>query len=354
MKNVSVNEFQLGRQQGDMRGGQWGTTATPALVLVTRHGFVPALPGELCDDMVRQEEEEEVAVVAIPLREVVDWETDLRAAGGVKKFCGLKDSTRVIIVGEDLLAPFANGKITEKRVLLETVRGQRDLAPADFVRLVEVLRADLVAYPTNEPVHSGSGKSQDKSVNGVLRFMDACKMGVDPTMMGVIGGGANDKMRQWSCEQTVARGALHVMFAGIDRAPSFEEALRVVRLSISLLPADRMRFVQGCFDGWQVEQLIRAGVDLVSTSYPVQKSEAGIGLLFPQADLDLNDRKNMTEKGPIDPSCKCSTCRNHSRAYICHLLAVEEMLATTLLAVHNTHRFLDLCRRLRQEIKGTE
>ena len=53
---------------------------------------------------------------------------------------------------------------------------------------------------------------------------------------------------------------------------------------------------------------------------------------------------------PIEPDCECYTCRNHTRAYVRHLLNVGEILGLKLLSVHNTHMFLDLMKQIRQAI----
>lgn len=42
-----------------------------------------------------------------------------------------------------------------------------------------------------------------------------------------------------------------------------------------------------------------------------------------------------TDLSPLVPGCGCYTCRNHHRAYIRHLLHAKEMLAWTLLQIHN-------------------
>jgi len=55
---------------------------------------------------------------------------------------------------------------------------------------------------------------------------------------------------------------------------------------------------------------------------------------------------------PIDADCTCYTCQNFSRAYIRHLLVAKEMLASTLLSIHNLHTLVQLARDLRQAIIG--
>ena len=55
---------------------------------------------------------------------------------------------------------------------------------------------------------------------------------------------------------------------------------------------------------------------------------------------------------PIDADCTCYTCQHFSRAYIRHLLIAKEILASTLLSIHNLHTLVQLARDLRQAIIG--
>lgn len=52
---------------------------------------------------------------------------------------------------------------------------------------------------------------------------------------------------------------------------------------------------------------------------------------------DLTDPENTTSLTPLSPSCTCYACTHHHRAYLHHLLNAREMLAWTLLQVHNHH-----------------
>ncbi|MBQ6599777.1 MAG: tRNA-guanine transglycosylase, partial [Lentisphaeria bacterium] len=45
---------------------------------------------------------------------------------------------------------------------------------------------------------------------------------------------------------------------------------------------------------------------------------------------------------PIDEKCSCYACRNFSRAYIRHLLNVNEILGVRLLSIHNIAYFMNL------------
>ena len=57
---------------------------------------------------------------------------------------------------------------------------------------------------------------------------------------------------------------------------------------------------------------------------------------------------------PIDPYCGCSTCRNHSRAYLNHLIRADEPMSATLLTVHNVHFMNDIMQGVRERILQDE
>jgi queuine tRNA-ribosyltransferase len=53
---------------------------------------------------------------------------------------------------------------------------------------------------------------------------------------------------------------------------------------------------------------------------------------------------------PIDEACTCYTCQNFSRAYLRHLVLAKEILAATLLAIHNLHTLIQLVTTIRKVI----
>ena len=54
---------------------------------------------------------------------------------------------------------------------------------------------------------------------------------------------------------------------------------------------------------------------------------------------------------PIDAHCSCYTCRHFTRAYIRHLIKANEILAATLLSIHNVQATVDFMHEIRQNIE---
>lgn len=95
----------------------------------------------------------------------------------------------------------------------------------------------------------------------------------------------------------------------------------------------------------EVLKAVACGVDLISTPFVSKTSEHGIAFDFtfpiiargaPQPlGRDMWSSSYATSLTALSPSCECYTCTRHHRAYVHHLLQAREMLAWTLLQIHN-------------------
>lgn len=92
---------------------------------------------------------------------------------------------------------------------------------------------------------------------------------------------------------------------------------------------------------------VSLGNDLITLALVTDASERGIAFAFAldgRSDsqdkalgFDLWHASNATALTPLVENCQCYTCTQHHRAYLHHLLSAKEMLAWTLLQVHNFH-----------------
>ena len=95
---------------------------------------------------------------------------------------------------------------------------------------------------------------------------------------------------------------------------------------------------------------VALGIDLFTIPFITEATDAGIALDFSLPPAEINDDNTPLGLGidmwstdhaidmlPIRMECECYTCKNHSRAFIQHLLNAKEMLAWVLLQIHNHH-----------------
>ena len=107
---------------------------------------------------------------------------------------------------------------------------------------------------------------------------------------------------------------------------------------------------------------ISDGFDMFPASFAQQATEAGICLSFvfpqPKTDqvpegalgYDMWHPEYATDTRPMLESCKCYSCQRHMRAYVQHLLNAKEMLAWTLLQIHNLQMMEEFFAAIRSSI----
>jgi len=66
--------------------------------------------------------------------------------------------------------------------------------------------------------------------------------------------------------------------------------------------------------------------------------------------INLLNARFVNDFGPIDQGCECHSCTHYTRAYLAHLFRAKEMLAATLLSVHNLHFLVSLAKEARKAI----
>ncbi|KIW18202.1 hypothetical protein PV08_02490 [Exophiala spinifera] len=107
---------------------------------------------------------------------------------------------------------------------------------------------------------------------------------------------------------------------------------------------------------------IHMGVDMMTVPFVTQSTESGIALSFSfpgssaaetaqPLGIDMWSTSHATDTSPLSEGCKCYACRGHHRAYVHHLLQANEMLAWTLLQIHNYSILDSFFEQVRDSIK---
>ncbi len=65
----------------------------------------------------------------------------------------------------------------------------------------------------------------------------------------------------------------------------------------------------------------------------------------------IKNARHRSEEIAIDPSCSCYTCTHYSRAYLHHLFAAKEILASRLNTLHNLSYYLNLMADIRSALQ---
>ncbi|XP_072254521.1 queuine tRNA-ribosyltransferase accessory subunit 2 [Pyxicephalus adspersus] len=333
---------------------------------------------------------------------------------GIGKFAGLRDAVLYCSVG-DPVTPSPSGYNTNKTVSVWGSGGRIELTPQKFMSLQSALKVDwFQCLSDGEVMPSGcSRKRAKKSVDRSLGFLDECLQLLgknnelkEKVVIGAIEGGDLLDERLRSARETAKRPVGGFLLDGFQgSAMTSETKLNLISSVTAELPEEKPRFMHGIGRPDEVIACIERGVDLFDSSFPYEVAERGCALTFnhqyqpdpetagghPNPDrtpglnvldeAELCDKEkngeDQTEKEdkeidqsqmtsyeiclkekrfredfrPLLPGCTCYCCRNHSRAYIHHLLTVKELLAGILLIIHNFHHYFSFFHSVRGALR---
>ncbi|MFZ6002787.1 MAG: tRNA guanosine(34) transglycosylase Tgt [Actinomycetota bacterium] len=171
------------------------------------------------------------------------------------------------------------------------------------------------------------------------------------SQFGIVQGGTDLALRAESAQRTVMLGFDGYAVGGLSVGESRDEMLAVLESTLPLLPAEAPRYLMGLGDPVGIVEAVALGVDLFDCVLPTRFARHGT-VLSTAGRYNLKRAENSDDSAPLDESCPCPVCARWSRAYLRHLLVVDEPTAPRLLTIHNVSWTLRLVEEIRAAIEA--
>ncbi|KAI9084691.1 hypothetical protein K1719_033335 [Acacia pycnantha] len=342
---------------------------TPALLLSTRKG----LPHFISPDLLSSLPSPDCRLLQVsPLHFLEGLPTrNISKIGGLHRMLSLHEYGIAAVVRDSIRClPEAIGS-TKLGASFETPCGRLLIKPKDYMEMISHMGPNIWVALADEVPAWVNDKRNKTSVDRTVRWLDDC-LALNPAggcAFGTIVGGSNLEERKRCAEEVAKRNVSGYWIGGFGLGESIDERPPLLTAIMDILPDDKPRMVSGLGLPEEVLQGISTGIDLFDSTYVYSLTLGGYALTFPldkhrnhynmqlsQIGSDstkINLRATVYRKdlSPIVANCTCYTCKNHTKAYINHLLNVHEMLAQILLEIHNTHHYLMFFRLIRETIK---
>jgi queuine tRNA-ribosyltransferase len=170
-------------------------------------------------------------------------------------------------------------------------------------------------------------------------------------LFGIVQGGIHRDLRRTSVEELASLDFDGFAIGGLSVGEPKEEMLETLRFTAPLLPAGRARYLMGVGTPADLLEGVAAGVDLFDCVLPTRNARNGT-LFTSVGKIAIKNARYTADRGPLDPSCACLTCRSVSRAYLRHLFVNGEVAALVYNTIHNVSFYLDFMRDIRQSIES--
>jgi len=165
-------------------------------------------------------------------------------------------------------------------------------------------------------------------------------------LFGIVQGGREKGLRKRSAEFMKS-----LDFEGFGIGGSFakEDMETAVKWVNEILPKEKPRHLLGIGEPEDLFMGVENGVDLFDCVAPTRNGRGGT-LYTSRGKINIRNAEFREDTGSVDGDCGCYTCKNFSRAYLCHLYRSHEMLGGTLGSIHNLYFIINLVKKMREAI----
>ncbi len=245
-------------------------------------------------------------------------------------------------------------KISDEGVIFRSPHDGRiiNLTPERSIQIQNALGADVIMAFDECPPYPASREEVEAATARTYRWLERCiaaHQRQDQALFGIVQGGVYLDLRSKAAGELAQLNLPGYAIGGVSVGEPPELIAQIVRATTPLLPPDKPRYLMGVGTYKEMAQAIASGVDLFDCVIPTRLARHGAALV--QGDRwNLKNAQFREDFQPLDETCPCYTCQNFSRAYISHLVRSQEILAYTLLSIHNVTELIRFTGRIREAI----
>ncbi len=228
--------------------------------------------------------------------------------------------------------------------------------PEKAVQIQENLGADIIMVLDECPEPHDRAYNEE-ALARTHAWAERCKAAQtrdDQALFGIVQGGVFPELRAQSAEFIAALDFPGNAIGGLSVGESKEDMHKVLEVVDPLLPDDKPRYLMGVGTPEDLLQGVKRGVDIFDCVLPTRLGRNNAAFLRRGGRLNIKNAEFAEAQEPIDVACQCYTCRTFTRAYLRHLCQTKEMLAGTLLSIHNLHTLIQLAKDMRAAILAGE
>ena len=287
----------------------------------------------------------------------------IAAHGGLHRFMGWNHPILTDSGGFQVFSLGELRKISEEGVKFQSpINGDKCfLTPEESMRIQRVLNSDIAMVFDECTPYPADFETARLSMEMSLRWAERSKRaffdgkvetnGLSNALFGIVQGGMHEALRDRSLAGLTDIGFDGYAIGGLSVGEPKEDMQRILAYIAPKLPVEQPRYLMGVGTPEDIVGAVAAGIDMFDCVLPTRNARNG-WLYTRRGTLKLRNAQYRDDLRPPDEECACYTCRHFTRAYLHHLLRMNEILSARLNTWHNLHYYQTLMQGLRAAIEG--
>ena len=274
------------------------------------------------------------------------------AHGGLHGFSGWQRPILTDSGGYQMFSLRARRSISEQGAIFSAPHSgeKRFLTPELAMQIQRDLGGDIIMPLDDCPPPQNPKTEIANSMRLSMRWAKRCKIARgenSAALFGIVQGGLHKDLRAESAATLTEIGFDGYAIGGLATGESKSARDDATATIAETLPQNQPRYLMGIGAPADIAAAVARGIDMMDCVLPARNARNG-HLYTSGGVLRIRNARHRNDASPIDSECNCPICRMHSRAFLHHLLSVNEMLAARYMTIHN----LSFYRRLMSDLRG--
>jgi queuine tRNA-ribosyltransferase len=280
----------------------------------------------------------------------------IAALGGLHKFMNWSGPILTDSGGFQVMSLSELRKISDKGVTFRShVDGMMvDLSPERAIEIQSLLGADI-SMQLDECIKLPNTRAElERAMRLSLAWAERCKRAFESAapgraLFGIVQGGDDIGLRGESARSLTSIGFHGYAIGGLAVGEPQETMLKVVEETTPQLATDRPRYLMGVGTPDDLLKAVARGIDMFDCVMPTRNGRHG-AVFTRMGQINLDNARHRDDPRPLDEGSPCEAARTYSRAYLHHLIRVNEMLGAIVLSTINLAYYQELMAGARQAI----
>jgi len=329
-----------------------GNIQTPAFMPVGTQATVKAC---LIDDVIKTGSEIILSnTYHLMIRPGVDR---IISAGGLHKFMNCKLPILTDSGGFQVMSLSKLNKVDREKgaIFNSHVDGKKfTLSPEESIKIQKGLDSDIVMImdecPKKTTDYHVINKSMDLSLYWAQRSKDAFGLNPHKALFGIVQGGLFKDLRIKSLNELIKINFDGYAIGGLAVGESQKEMFNVLDDINPYMPKDKPRYLMGVGTPSDILGAVKRGIDMFDCVMPTRSGRTGLAFTW-DGRINIKNNKYKLDNEPLDKTCSNLNLNKYSKNYLNHLFNTNEILASTLLTLHNINFYQELMSAIRSNIK---
>ena len=280
----------------------------------------------------------------------------IRKADGLHKFMNWDKPILTDSGGFQVFSLSKTRKITEEGVQFRShIDGSKHfISPEKSMEIQNDLGSDIMMAFDECVPYPASYEYTEDSMKRTLRWLKRCKDYHKNTdkqnLFGIIQGGMYKDLREYSAKNTIDFDLPGYAIGGLSVGEPRDLMIDLLDFTTDFMPENKTRYLMGVGTPDYLFEAVEHGVDMCDCVLPTRIARNGTALTS-KGKLVVKNAIYKDDFSALDDNCDCYACKNHTRAYIRHLLNVDEILGARLLSIHNLRFLIKLMENIRKSIE---